>query len=118
MSPSIPHPLGATPPPAGGNPAPPPPQATPPAPGPHHPAPAPPAPTARPRPPARDRVICGFATRGPPRLPPGVPPALRGPSAGLAHPAVLDHLQGLGATTLNPMPVQHRADESRLLALG
>jgi pullulanase/glycogen debranching enzyme len=49
---------------------------------------------------------------------PAVPAALRGTYAGLAEPAVLDHLQRLGVTTLSLMPVQHRADEQRLLAMG
>jgi glycogen operon protein len=48
-------------------------------------------------------------------LHPGVPAELRGTYAGLAEPAVLDHLQRLGVTTLSLMPVQHRADEQRLL---
>lgn len=68
--------------------------------------------------PAGERVLYELHVRGQTRLHPGVPAALRGTYAGLAEPAVLDHLQGLGVTTLSLMPVQHRADEQRLLAMG
>jgi glycogen operon protein len=64
------------------------------------------------------RVLYELHVRGHTRLHPGVPPALRGSYAGLAEPAVLDHLQRLGITTLSLMPVQQRADEERLLAMG
>jgi len=67
---------------------------------------------------AGDRVLYELHVRGQTRLHPGVPAALRGTYAGLAEPAVLDHLQRLGVTTLSLMPVQHRADEQRLLAMG
>jgi glycogen operon protein len=73
---------------------------------------------ARPRIAAADRVIYELHVRGQTRLHPDVPPELRGSYAGLAEPAVLDHLQRLGVTTLSLMPVQHRADEERLLAMG
>ena len=56
--------------------------------------------------------------RGQTQQHPGVPTSLRGTYAGLAEPAVLDHLQRLGVTTLSLMPVQHRADEKRLLEMG
>ena len=68
--------------------------------------------------PAGERVLYELHVRGQTRLHPGVPAALRGTYAGLAEPVVLDHLQGLGVTTLSLMPVQHRADEQRLLAMG
>ncbi|HST65358.1 MAG TPA: glycogen debranching protein GlgX, partial [Mycobacteriales bacterium] len=38
---------------------------------------------------------------------PDVPPELRGTYAGLAHPAVLDHLTGLGVTAVELLPVHH-----------
>jgi len=67
---------------------------------------------------AAERVLYELHVRGQTRLHPGVPAPLRGTYAGLAEPAVLDHLQRLGVTTLSLMPVQHRADEQRLLAMG
>lgn len=81
-------------------------------------APLLPAGEVRPRVDSGARVIYELHVRGQTRLHPGVPAALQGTYAGLAEPAVLDHLQRLGITTLNLMPVQHRADESRLLGLG
>ncbi len=67
---------------------------------------------------AGERVLYELHVRGQTRLHPGVPAPLRGSYAGLAEPAVLDHLQRLGVTTLSLMPVQHRADEERLLRMG
>ncbi|WP_119153710.1 glycogen debranching protein GlgX [Caldimonas tepidiphila] len=63
-------------------------------------------------------VIYELHVKGASALHPGVPEALRGTYAGLAHPALLDHLQGLGVTTLSLLPVHHRADEARLQQLG
>ena len=82
-------------------------------------APLPPADAGRrPRIAPADRVLYELHVRGQTCMHPEVPPELRGTYAGLAHPAVLDHFQRLGVTTLSLMPVQHRADESRLIALG
>jgi len=81
-------------------------------------APLPPSAGARPRTAPNERVLYELHVRGHTRLHPEVPAALRGTYAGLAEPAVLDHLQRLGITTLSLMPVQHRADEERLLAMG
>ncbi|HEX7866226.1 MAG TPA: glycogen debranching protein GlgX [Variovorax sp.] len=67
---------------------------------------------------AGDRVLYELHVKGQTKLHPAVPAALRGTYAGLAEPAVLDHLQRLGITTLSLMPVQHRADEQRLLRMG
>ncbi len=49
---------------------------------------------------------------------PLVPPPLRGTYAGLAHPAVLEHLVSLGVTTVELMPVHHFVHEPHLAALG
>ena len=68
--------------------------------------------------PAGERVLYELHVRGHTMLHPEVPVELRGSYAGLAQPAVLDHLQQLGVTTLSLMPVQQRADEQRLQALG
>ncbi len=79
-----------------------------------------PQPLASPRPriAASERVIYELHVRGQTRRHPGVPEALRGTYAGLAEPVVLDALQRLGVTTLSLLPVQHRADEERLLKMG
>jgi len=68
--------------------------------------------------PSGERVLYEMHVRGQTRLHPAVPAALRGSYAGLAEPAVLDHLQRIGVTTLSLMPVQHRADEQRLQRMG
>ena len=81
-------------------------------------APLPESGAPRPRVAAGERVLYEAHVRSQTRLHPAVPEALRGSYAGLAHPAVLDHLQRLGVTTLSLMPVQHRADEARLQKLG
>ena len=49
---------------------------------------------------------------------PGVPPALRGTYAGLAHPATVEHLLGLGVTALELLPVQQFVSEPALLRRG
>ena len=81
-------------------------------------APLPTVPAGRARIAASERVLYEAHVRGHTRLHPSVPEALRGSYAGLAQPAVLDHLQRLGVTTLSLMPVQHCADEQRLLGMG
>jgi glycogen operon protein len=49
---------------------------------------------------------------------PAVPPALHGTYAGLAHPAMIDHLLSLGITSVELLPVHAFATEPRLLQLG
>ncbi|WP_157103305.1 glycogen debranching protein GlgX [Neomicrococcus aestuarii] len=49
---------------------------------------------------------------------PEIPEHLRGTYAALAHPAIIDHLQGLGVTALELMPVHHFVDDARLTSLG
>ena len=78
----------------------------------------PPPRVARPQPDPARRVIYELHIKGFTALHPEVPAHQRGRYAGLAHPAVLDHLLRLGVTTVCVMPVAHRADEARLLALG
>jgi glycogen operon protein len=82
------------------------------------PGPAPAATPGHARIAAGDRVLYELHVKGQTKLHPAVPAALRGTYAGLAEPAVLDHLQALGITTLSLMPVQHRADEQRLQHMG
>jgi glycogen operon protein len=46
---------------------------------------------------------------------PEVPPDLRGTYAGVAHPAVIDHLRSLGVTALELMPVHQFVQDQHLL---
>src|SRR5262249_13606175 len=57
--------------------------------------------------------VRGFTMRHP-----AVPPALRGTMAGLAHPAAIEHLLGLGITTVELMPLAAWLDERHLPPLG
>jgi len=52
------------------------------------------------------------------RLHPAVPEAQRGSYAAFAHPAVTDHLQRLGVTTVCLLPVHQHISERHLLARG
>jgi pullulanase/glycogen debranching enzyme len=49
---------------------------------------------------------------------PEVPPELRGTYAGLAHPAVLEHLVGLGVTAVELLPVQRSVTNGTLARGG
>ena len=49
---------------------------------------------------------------------PGVPAALHGTYAGLAHPAMIEHFLSLGITTIELLPIHVFASEPRLLQLG
>ncbi|MFC5497260.1 glycogen debranching protein GlgX [Caenimonas terrae] len=49
---------------------------------------------------------------------PGVPQELRGTYAGLANPAAIDYLKGLGVTAVELLPVHAFNDERRLIDLG
>jgi glycogen operon protein len=49
---------------------------------------------------------------------PAVPPELRGTYAGIAHPAILDHLTSLGVTAIELMPVHHFIHDHGLVARG
>ncbi|NJP43541.1 glycogen debranching protein GlgX [Actinacidiphila epipremni] len=65
-----------------------------------------------------ESVIYEAHVRGLTRLHPRLPPQIRGTYAGLAHPAVLDHLTGLGITTLELMPVHQFVQDGHLLDRG
>ncbi|MFO1330256.1 MAG: glycogen debranching protein GlgX, partial [Rubrivivax sp.] len=67
---------------------------------------------------AHDRVICELHVRSFTRRMPGVPPALRGTYLGLASDAAIAHLQRLGVTAVELLPVQQALDEAHLLARG
>ena len=49
---------------------------------------------------------------------PGVPPALHGTYAGLAHPAMIEHFLSLGVTSIELLPVHAFTTEPRLLQHG
>jgi isoamylase len=63
-------------------------------------------------------VIYELHVRGFTKLHPGVPERLRGTYAGLAHPAAIEHLVGLGVTTVELLPVHHFVTEPGLLRRG
>ena len=73
---------------------------------------------ARPCIPWSRTVIYEAHVRGLTRLHPEVPPSLRGTFAGLATDPVLDHLQRLGVTAVELLPVQSFIDEPHLVARG
>lgn len=77
---------------------------------------APPSP--RPRIEPGERLIYEAHLRGLTMTHPEVPPEQRGTYAGLAHPAVIDHLQRLGVTTVELLPIAAFADEPHLVQRG
>ncbi|MEO8508336.1 MAG: glycogen debranching protein GlgX, partial [Betaproteobacteria bacterium] len=80
-------------------------------------APAPVADT-RPRVPWADTIVYELHVRGYTRMHPGVPDALRGTCAGLAHPAAIAHLRHLGVTTVELLPIAAAVDEPHLWRHG
>jgi isoamylase len=62
----------------------------------------------------QDTVIYEAHVRGMTQLHPEIPENLRGTYAGLAHPAVIGHLQRLGVTTVELLPVHEYADDGFL----
>ncbi|MBC8091771.1 MAG: glycogen debranching protein GlgX, partial [Pseudonocardia sp.] len=75
-------------------------------PAPHHP---------RPDVPWSETVITELHVRGFTKQHPEVPPEHRGTYLGLAHPAVIAHLQRIGVTAVELLPVTSIADEPPLL---
>ncbi|WP_245961590.1 glycogen debranching protein GlgX [Quadrisphaera granulorum] len=71
-------------------------------------------PASRPRTPWSSTVVYEAHLRGLTMLHPDVPPELRGTWAGLAHPAVVEHLSGLGVTAVELLPVQAIGNEVSL----
>jgi len=65
-----------------------------------------------------DTVIYETHVRGLTMKHPEVPEHLRGTFAGVAHPAVIDHLVKLGVTTVELMPVHHFTNEVHLMETG
>ena len=68
--------------------------------------------------PYNETVIYEAHVKGLTQLHPDVPEELRGTYAGLAHPAVTDHLTKLGVTAIELMPVHQFVQDSTLLEKG
>ncbi|HEY0260619.1 MAG TPA: glycogen debranching protein GlgX [Lacisediminihabitans sp.] len=71
-----------------------------------------------PRVPYHETVIYEAHVKGLTNLHPEVPEDQRGTYAGLAHPAIIEHLQKLGVTALELMPVHQFVQDSTLLDKG
>ncbi|SDH34316.1 glycogen operon protein [Sinosporangium album] len=71
-----------------------------------------------PRTPYHRTVIYEAHVRGLTMRHPAVPAAQRGTYAGLSHPAVIEHLVGLGVTAVELMPVHQFVPEHALVARG
>src|SRR5829696_5387919 len=65
-----------------------------------------------------ETVLYELHVRGFTRLHPEVPAEYRGTYLGLAHPAVIEHLRGLGVTAVELLPVHTIGHESGLLRRG
>jgi glycogen operon protein len=65
-----------------------------------------------------DTVIYELHVRGFTQQHPDIPPELRGTYAGLAHPAAIDYLTGLGVTAVELMPVHHFVTEPAVQRRG
>ncbi len=65
-----------------------------------------------------ETVIYEAHVKGLTQTHPGIPEGLRGTYAGLAHPAIIDHLKSLNVTALELMPVHQFLHDQRLLELG
>ena len=72
----------------------------------------------RPATPYNESVIYEAHVKGLTELHPDVPEDLRGTYAGLAHPAIVGHLQKLGVTAIELMPVHQFVQDSTLLDQG
>jgi glycogen debranching enzyme GlgX/4-alpha-glucanotransferase len=81
-------------------------------------APYPASTSARPRIPWTDTIVYELHVRGFTQQHPGIPSAIRGTFAGLAHPAAIAHLLALGVTTVEVMPIAASIDERHLPPLG
>ncbi|HET9171662.1 MAG TPA: alpha-amylase family glycosyl hydrolase [Actinospica sp.] len=72
----------------------------------------------RPNTPYHDTVIYEAHVKGLTARHPEIPPEQRGTYAALAHPAVIEHLRGLGVTAVELMPVHQFVHDERLVSLG
>jgi glycogen operon protein len=65
-----------------------------------------------------DSVLYETHVKGITAAHPELPPELRGTYAGLAHPAVVEHLVGLGVTAVELLPIQRSVTNGTLAARG
>jgi len=72
----------------------------------------------RPRHAREDLVIYEAHAKGMTAAHPNVPEELRGTYAGLAHPAIIDHLTGLGVTAIELLPLQAFLDDEHVIERG
>ncbi|SRX94531.1 glycogen debranching protein GlgX [Nakamurella multipartita DSM] [Mycobacterium shimoidei] len=73
------------------------------------------------RPPDReyaDTIVYEAHVKGLTQLHPDIPERMRGTYAGIAHPAIIEHLKNLGVTAIELMPVHHFANDSTLVDKG
>jgi isoamylase len=68
--------------------------------------------------PMADSIFYEVHVKGFTKLHPDVPEELRGTYAGLAHPAAIAHLQGLGVTAVELLPVHQFVHDQQLVARG
>ena len=73
---------------------------------------------ARPRVPDHDTILYEVHVKGFTMRHPGVPAAIRGTYAGLAHPAAIEHLRTLGVTSVELLPIHHFLHDGFLLQRG
>jgi isoamylase len=71
-----------------------------------------------PRRPYAESVIYEAHVKGMTERHPDVPKNLRGTYAGIAHPVIIEHLQRLGVTAIELMPVHHFVNDSTLVDKG
>ena len=72
----------------------------------------------RPDTPLHETVIYEAHVKGMTKCHPDVPEEIRGTYAGLAHPAIVQHLTSLGVTAVELMPVHQFIHDHRLVELG
>jgi glycogen operon protein len=72
----------------------------------------------QPRTPWHDTIVYEAHVKGLTALHPEVPPELRGTYLGVAHPAVIEHLQRLRVTALELLPVHQFVHDRRLVEQG
>ena len=65
-----------------------------------------------------DTVIYELHVRGFTQQHPDIPPELRGTYAGLAHPAAVEYLKGLGVTAVELLPIHHFVSEPAIQRRG